>query len=493
MSSPLETAVGHVRRYRREAGAAAAGVLVVALAISVLFWRRAVDDVPTAAVQRTLFTETLVETGTIGAQRLALYSSTISGAQAKIVELVPEGRAVQPGDVLVRFDASTFEQTRARERASLSQAEADLIRAREEYRIETLRVDGDLERSRRQIEFAEAGLKNQLEGRGRVELAEANAAAGEAARELTRAKKSYDDLKPLLAEGLITKAELDRAEQAWHRAEELKTLADAKRDTLVQYEQPAANGRAQGDVHAARSGFERERATASARADQRRAAVDAAESRVQEIKARIALLDDQINRAAIRATTAGLVIYRDLFFGTDRRKPQVGDEVWPNQPIIALPDSSQLIVETRIREIDLHKVSASQRVEVQVDAYPDLRLPAAVSLVGALAQEDPARAATKFFPVTIALRASDPRLRTGMTARVQIDVRALPHALVVPIEAVFDQAGQSTVFVLRSDRWERRTVTVAAENETQAALQGGVEPGDRVALVDPTTTARRPR
>jgi len=38
----------------------------------------------------------------------------------------------------------------------------------------------------------------------------------------------------------------------------------------------------------------------------------------------------------------------------------VGDEVWPNQPLIALPDTSQLTVDTKVREVDLHRLSGSR-------------------------------------------------------------------------------------------------------------------------------------
>jgi HlyD family secretion protein len=209
---------------------------------------------------------------------------------------------------------------------------------------------------------------------------------------------------------------------------------------------------------------------------------------VAEIRARVALLTDQIDRATIRAGGPGLVVYRDLFFGSERRKPQVGDEVFPNQPIIAVPDSSQLVVELSVREIDLHKVAPEQHVEVRVDAYPDLRLPAIVASIGALAQEDPARAGARFFPLTVRLTSSDPRLRTGMSATIEIEVSSLASATVVPVEAVFGDRGHRYVVVVRGGRAERRPVRVAAENESLAAVAEGVRAGDRVLLVDPTGT-----
>ena len=434
--------------------------------------------------------ETLVEIGTVNAQQLVLYSSTIPGVQAKLVEIAPEGQAVKAGDLLARFDTGQFEQNRTREMAALRQAEAEMVRAREGARIEALGTQEDLDAAFQQIGKAETGLANQVSGSGAVEVVEAEAGAADADRELQQARTTYEDMQPLLKEGFITRAELERAEQALRRAEDRQRLAAARLAALVRYERPAATRQAEAELIAARESLKRQSQAGIARLSAQRAAFGVAASRVEEVKARIALLDDQIARATIRARGPGLVVYRDLFFGSDRRKPQVGDEVFPNQPLIALPDAANLVVETRVREVDLHKLSASQKVEVRVDAYPDLRLPATVSLIGALAQEDASRAGTKFFPVTVTLTSSDPRLRTGMTARVEIEVSSAPSAVVIPNQAVFDDHGALYVVMLRNGRPERRPVTVTAQNDSLAAIRAGLSAGDAVLLVDPTSTSR---
>ena len=192
-----------------------------------------------------------------------------------------------------------------------------------------------------------------------------------------------------------------------------RRLAAARRDSLVRYERPAATTRAQADVSLARETLNRQVESTVSRASQRQASLSAARSRVDEIRARIDMLSDQIERSTIRANGSGLVVYREVFVGDERRKPQIGDEAFPGQPIIALPDTSQLLVETRIREVDLHKMTASGRVRVRVEAYPDLELSGTVTLVGALAQVDATRAGTKFFPVTVKLASTDSRLRTA--------------------------------------------------------------------------------
>src|SRR5262249_537157 len=223
-------------------------------------------------------------------------------------------------------------------------------------------VRTELDAARLQIGFAESAFVNQRDGRGQVALVEAEAAAAEADREAARAGTAVEDIRPMLAQGFVTRSEVERAEQALARAGEQQRLAHSRLDALIQYERPAAIGKSQADVVAARDGFSRAGETTAARLAEREAALRAAQSRVAQSHARLALVAAKIARPVVRSENAGLAVYRDLFFGADRRKPQVGDEVWPNQPLIAIPDSGQLIVETRVREIDLHKLAVSQRV-----------------------------------------------------------------------------------------------------------------------------------
>jgi HlyD family secretion protein len=476
---------------RREAGVATAGVVGLALLAAGVGWQRSVPTWPTALVRAEAFTETLVEPGTITAQQMTLYASTLPAGQSKILELAPEGTLVRPGDLLVRLDAGQFEQARERDRAELRRAEADLTRAAGDARLELLRAQDEFDAARNQIANAERALANQVEGAGQVAILDAEATVAEAERELGRAQKNVDDLRPLLAEKFITQAEFQRAEQALSRATDQRKLAAARRDSLVRYERPAATTRAAADVSLARETLNRHVESTVSRQSQRQAALSSARSRVEEIRARISVLSDQIDRSTIRATGSGLVVYREVFVGDEKRKPQIGDEAFPGQPIIALPDTTQLLVETRIREVDLHKMATSRRVRVRVEAYPDLQLSGEVALVGALAQADATRAGTKFFPVTVKLATSDARLRTGMTARVEIEVASLPSALVVPAHAIFDEDGQPYVVVLRNGRPERQNVHVASVNESAAAIDTGVAEGDTVLLVDPTSAASR--
>jgi HlyD family secretion protein len=461
---------------------ASAGVL--AATCGAIVWPVSVDRGRTAVVTRGTFTETLVTRGTVTAARMNLYGSTIAGLQAKILEIVPEGRAVNAGDVLVRFDAAPFQAAVEREAAAVAQAEAELVRAEADLRLEQMRGETDLAAARAQIGFAEAAFANERDGRGPLAVAEADAAASEAARQADRAAAAVDDLKSLLANGFATRAELDRAQQNLQEALDRRRVAALKLQALKTFEQPAALEKSRAEVSTARKTLTGTLDAAQARIAQRRAIAALAGSRLEDARRRLAAARDHLERTIVRAETGGLVVYRELFFGTEKRKPQPGDEVWPNQPLVAIPDPNQLLVETRVRETDLQGVDARARVTVAVDAFPSVSLNGQVAFVGALAQEDAARAGSRFFPVTIKLLSSDPRLRTGMSARVDLEVARRADALMVPLDALVDEGGVLQCRVVRGGQLEDRAVQLVARNETVAAVTGLAE-GETVLLVDP--------
>jgi len=442
-----------------------------------------------APVTRGAFRQSLVERGTIGAAHIVAYGSTIAGAQAKLLEIVPEGRAVAAGDVIIRFDSAPFDAAVARETASVAQADAELVRAGEDLRLEQMRAETDVAAAKDQVQFAETALAGQRDGKSPLAIAEAEAELAEADRQSARTDSAAADVRALFARGFATKAEADQADQLSRATQDRRRIAALRLTTLKNFETPAALARARAEVGGARKAVASASDAAQARLAQRAAAVAVARSRVQDARARLAVAQDQVARTTVRATSAGLALYRELFFGTEKRKPQPGDEVWPNQPLVAIPDPSQLIVETSVRETDLHRVSGHPRVTVAVEAFPDAVLDGDVSFIGALAEADASRAGTKTFPVTIRLRRGDDRLRSGMSARVTIESQAIDNAVLVPLDALIANGADTRCDVFRGHSVISTVVSVLGTNDTAAAVAGAIGPGDFVRLSDPVTAA----
>jgi RND family efflux transporter MFP subunit len=164
-----------------------------------------------------------------------------------------------------------------------------------------------------------------------------------------------------------------------------------------------------------------------------------------------------------------------------------GDQVWPGAEIAELPDPSSLYLSSRVDEIERGRLSVGQRVVVRAEALPDRELKARVQSISALAKSDfTSWPPPRNFDLTVALEETDPRLRPGMSVTMRIAVDRLPEAVMVPADAVFERDGHEVVYVVRSGRHERRQVQVERRSAERIVLKAGVEPGEHVALIDPT-------
>jgi multidrug resistance efflux pump len=78
-------------------------------------------------------------------------------------------------------------------------------------------------------------------------------------------------------------------------------------------------------------------------------------------------------------------------------------------------------------------------------------------------------------------------LRPGLLADVEIEVEKLPDVLHVPAQAVFNKGGKYTVFVKGQDgKFTPREVQLVKQSESMMVLSGGVQPGEIIAMADPT-------
>ena len=443
------------------------------------------ERLPHASVSEGPFRVTIVESGTLQALRSVTYASQIQSNQAKIVAMAPEGKLVQKGDMLLLFDSAPFEEEIRKSEALLRQAQADLEKAQQDLKLQGIANREELALARQKLERSELELRDVSEGKGLLREEEAQAAATNAERELQKAITAYEDLKPLLSEGFITKQELEKAEQqVAHQKEEL-ALAKRRQRALLDYGRPLELSQARAEATLSKENFKELAVAADSKLGQKRATIQASLARIQELEAKLNLARQQLSRTEVRADVPGIVVYKDVFFGSEQRRPQVGDQVWANQPLLILPDISKMTVETRVRETDIHKIEKNQSVAVRVEAYPDLRLTGKVSLVGTLAQEEKERRGTKFFGVSILINESERRLRPGMTARVEIQVEERAQALFVPLDAIFEKGGRHVVYALRGRGAQEREVVLGPSNQDFVVIERGLRRGERVALRDP--------
>ena len=202
--------------------------------------------------------------------------------------------------------------------------------------------------------------------------------------------------------------------------------------------------------------------------DAQRAARDAANARVAQIRAQLA---DRV----VRAPFSGVLGLRQV---------SPGALVTPGTPIATLDDIDRVYVDFPVPETALAVLGEGQLLRGTTAAYPGRTFEGVVSTIDS--RVDPATRA-----VTVRGDFANPEnlLRPGMLVQIVLS-RPEREALVIPEIAIVQVGSRSFVWrVGEDDTVTQATVTVGARREGLAEVTEGLVPGDRI-VVDGTGKLR---
>ncbi len=275
----------------------------------------------------------------------------------------------------------------------------------------------DDEAVRSQLAAAEGAVLEAEAGREEAERAVAQAEAG-----MTLAEKTFDRVKRLHDEKVVTRQEFEEVE--------------VKRTLAVKDHERAIERRAQ----------------TAARVVQAKAGANAARTALSYTK--------------VTAPFSGIV--------TEKRI-DAGSMAVPGVPIVMMEDPRRYRIEASVPETFLPLLKVGARVEVVLDSAPGTTIPATISEVVPLV--DPT---TRTFTAKADIRG--PGLRTGLYGRIRIGA-GKGIVLAVPRRALSRAGGYEGLFVVTPDNTARLVlVTTGGAYGDDVEILSGIEPGARVAV-----------
>lgn len=207
----------------------------------------------------------------------------------------------------------------------------------------------------------------------------------------------------------------------------------------------------------------------------------------------VRLAERQLASLTLRAPADGMVTImpnqraRNWTQGGSTPDFKEGDRAWSGAVIAQLPDMSTVRVSARVDEGDRGRLKSNQTATIRIDAIADKEFPAQIADISPLAKLDYSSwPFTKNFDIALQILETDARIRPGLSASARIAVEKIPDSILVPVEAVFEKNGRSIAYVLNGSRFEERTVQVSRRGRTQLLIASGLQPGEKVALKDPT-------
>ncbi len=446
------------------------------------------EAIPVATVQRGELTISITESGTLQALQSVTLASEINSNRAKVAKIAPEGTYVEAGDVVIEFDKTPFEEEIHKLENEIKQAEAAIVEASENLKLQRAKNETDLKDARAAIVSAEAELKNILEGEGVIKIRELEMEEERDKAAFEQAQQNVEDLKDMLKSGFITQNELKKAESQLKEAASKYEFTKQRRQIFLEFTRPSQIEKAKAKARESKEKLAQLEEVAAYMMSLQEANLQKEQARLEGLQQKYQQALEELKKTTVHAPIPGLVIYNELPAAGKPRKIQVGDAVWSHQALISLPDISRMLVETQVREIDIHKVELEQEVRVTVDAYPDASYSGHVHLIGSLAKADRnLPTGTKYFQIQVLLNESDSRLRPGMTARVEILVDCFEDVLYVPLEGVFEKDGKNVCYVVKGSGAEERAVQVGSFNDDFIIIEEGLQQGEQLYLHDPGT------
>ena len=228
-------------------------------------------------------------------------------------------------------------------------------------------------------------------------------------------------------------------------------------------------------------------------ADRSAAAADLATKKQKQDQAAFQVQQDERSLAslALRAPLDGVVALQNHWQPQGGPTPfKPGDRAWPGAAIAELPDPSTLKISARIEEAERGQLKVGQTGAVRVEAVPDGSFEGRIETISPTASLDfnAGWPVPRNFTVEVGLANGDTRLTPGMGAVVRVAVDHVADGVVIPSSALFRKAGRTVAYVRRGSKFEETSVEVLRRSGDEALIGKGLQPGEQLALKDPTLT-----
>jgi len=210
--------------------------------------------------------------------------------------------------------------------------------------------------------------------------------------------------------------------------------------------------------------------------DDAEARFQAAAAQLDLAKAQHAQADARLDELKINVANTVITSPVNGFIG--KRTLDPGAWVTPNSALLSVVDIGVVRLVANIVEKDLRRISAGQRADTEVDAFPDETFRGRIARISPVL--DPA---TRTAQIEVEIDNAQFRLKPGMYARVNFTVEQRPNTLVVPSNALVDVQGSHGVFQpsgAGNDIAKFKPIKVGLSNDKLVEVSEGLSEGERI-------------
>lgn len=187
-----------------------------------------------------------------------------------------------------------------------------------------------------------------------------------------------------------------------------------------------------------------------------------------------------LKQLEVKAPYSGLLVYVK-----DRRgeKPSVGNTVFPGSPIAEIPNLENIQARLYVLANDAIDLAEGQRVDVQLDAFPNKSFSGQLTSVAAFPREIKRGNPIKYYELTASIDEQDTRiLKPGRKLSATISVTKPMNAIAVPLQSISYEQEQSFVYLQKGNEFMLQPVTTGRKNLYFIEITSGLTLKDEIAL-----------
>lgn len=475
----------------------------VALACFFFFRNTPARNASWISLEQRALVPTLRELGMVVARNETMVFSKCSG---EIIWMIEDGKFVEPGTVIVRFDATSTQDSVDLMQKDLIERQGSVRDAKREVELERRRVKLDVARLEAELLKTKLNRDEVYSHPTPEEKREAELNLRTAELRSSKAQRDHDAYAELYEAGYASLAVFKqrRLTLATKKAE----LAKAKVLHQLALQGSTAEEKRLADLAVA----EAEKKLATGRFDAE-ADVTIALAELDLVQASLDNFQNDLNRnlerlenASVKAPVAGRVAFIDVYKGSrSNRSPiQVGESRSYGGDLCKIADTSALQIQTAVSEMDANRLRVGQEAKVRLPALPGQTYQARLASVALVAKDKNAtlsrlalqhsgEAFVNVVTVFLDFEGLSPEeqesLRLGLTAEVMVELEEPRKVLLAPWTAirmaddgspqVLTRSGAQSVRLGKSDAFHVEIVEGLKEGDTicDFKLQPGIAKG----------------
>jgi HlyD family secretion protein len=378
-------------------------IMVVAAAVVALWmWRTGQFSKPT---DRILVSGNLELT-------LVDLSFKIAGRMTELT--VREGDFVKMGQLIARLDPVQLQQQRARDQASVFNAQSNYDQLTTSIEFQKATLESDIASRHADLNQAQAKLDELLAGSRPEEIQQAEGAVNDARAQLDLARADWDRAQTLYKNEDISTSQYDQARTRFNSANAILEQAQQK------YALVKAGPRKE-EIEGARAAVAHaQAAVATAEANRlelqrKQQELVARRAQIDQARAQTGISEAQLNDTVIYAPIDGVVLVKSA---------EAGEVLAAGTTIVTIGDVEHPWLRAYVGETDLGRVKLGQKVKLSTDSYPGKIYPGVISFISSEAEFTPKQIQTK-------------EERVKLVYRIKVDVSNANHELKnnMPVDA----------------------------------------------------------